>query len=136
MRWAAEQTIPVDLGTNKSFVKFVLSPNDAAAGFQIHSNGTMDGCEANSVIFTIDAGTWLIVGVNSDYEVRATLTNGDTPDGSAVGIWLSCAITRSWSFLVTGFGEKSCTLTIELRLASLGTVLDSCVVGLTASVDI
>ena len=136
MRWAAEQMLPVDLGANKSFFKFAISPNDAAVGFQVRSDGTMKGCEAGSVIFTLDEGTWLIVGVNSDYEVQASLASGDTPNGSAVDTWLSCTATRSWTFLITGVDSKTCTLNIALRLVSSGVVLSSCVVGLSATVDL
>lgn len=60
------------------------------------------------------------------YEVRVTVTTGDTPDGApgAINVWqpLSTSYTYGWANQLT---EKSCTLLVEIRTAVGHTTVDS-----------
>lgn len=104
----------------------------AQAGYVIDSDGQAYR-NRGSVLTSIE--TWLDSGVNSDYEVRATLASGDTPTGT-LNTWQACTSDRSWLVSATGGGGVSttCTLTIELRdAASPNTVRDSASISLTAT---
>ena len=100
------------------------SSQDAEAGVSVKSDGT---CTS----FTEGGGTqsetpnWLSTGVGSDYEVRATVTAGSTPNGASVNTWLSLGTTRYWNVFESrfGIGTTNTTLTIEIRLASNQNVL-------------
>lgn len=76
-------------------------------------------------------GTWLLLGANSDYEARVTVTSGALDSGSGAGSWLGLGTTRSWTCSVTN-GLHQCTFTIEVRLASGGTVVGSATISLDA----
>lgn len=64
----------------------------------------------------------------SNYEVRATLVNGDTPDGT-FDTWLSMASFYTWGW-ADELDPKSCEILIELRRASDGVVIDSATISL------
>lgn len=77
-------------------------------------------------------GEWLTSGAVGDVEVRATKTSGTSPTGASLGVWLSCSTTRTWTLTAPSTGYVTCTLTVELRAASSGTVLDTATITLTA----
>lgn len=79
--------------------------------------------------------TWLISGVASDCEVRATVSSGSTPTGSATGSWLALSADRSWSLTKSTSGLDSSTLLIEVRNKNSLVVLDSATVKLIVSVS-
>lgn len=80
--------------------------------------------------------TWMNTGVVGDYQVRATFVSGTVPVGT-LGSWLSLGTTRTWSLTQSGEGEKTCVLTIEIRLLSTGVILDTATVTLRAtSIDV
>lgn len=121
-----------------------VSINDATVSHTVNNSGTAqagyvidsDGQVYRNVGGTLTAiDTWLDSGLNSDFEVRATLASGDTPTGT-LNTWQACSSDRSWSVSATGGGGavKSCVLTIELRdAASPNTVRDSASITLTAT---
>lgn len=80
------------------------------------------------------AWTWLLSGLNSDYQVRAILNAGDTPSGDSLNAWLSLASTRDWTLTQTGIGLKQCTLVIQIRRVSDLVVIDSATVDIDATV--
>jgi len=136
MAWASQQTYPVELGASPKILNsFVIDPADAAAGFRIHSNGTMQGSE-DFLNWAIDLGTWLISGVNSAYQVRATLLSGDEPTGDNFDEWLALSSTRTWTHTSTGMAlDKSCSMLIEVRFVASGAILDTCTVNLSTHVE-
>ena len=114
-----------------------LDPDDAFAGYELQDDGDIfrnlgiGGGASNT-----DIGDWITPKINmAAYECRATLNSGTSPAGSAVGSWLALSSGRSWNLTRTSLGTVTCNLTIEIRRASDGTVLDSCTVILTATVD-
>jgi hypothetical protein len=76
-------------------------------------------------------GTWLLIGVNTDYECRVTILSGGLDLGSGSGSWLSLGSNRNWSCQVTG-GIHSCQFTIEIRRASDSVVIASATILLEA----
>lgn len=82
--------------------------------------------------------TWLqgSGGVVANYEVRATLVSGTLTSGTT-GSWLGCATTRTWTKTNGASNNSTVTaaLTIEIRRASDGIVLDSATVTLSAESD-
>lgn len=60
------------------------------------------------------------------YEVRATVSSGDTPPG-AIGSWEDPTQVWGWAGETT---EQSCNLFIEIRRASSGIVVDSATIYL------
>lgn len=117
--------------TDQNISHTALNSGTATAGYRIDSDGG-----AYSIVGAVGGllETWLLGGLNSDYEVRATLVSGDTPTGT-LNTWQVCSTDRSWSVTATGGGgiQSSCVLTIELRdAASPNTVRDSASITLTA----
>jgi len=78
--------------------------------------------------------TWMTNGVNTNFQVRATLVSGPNPGN--VGTWLALSATRTWATVdtVQGDGTSAVTqLTIEIRNASTLAVLTTATITLTAS---
>lgn len=108
-------------------------PSNASASYSLNSSGAGAGIGSSSAA---DAGTnanwtWLLSGLNSSYQVRATLISGTLSSGTT-GSWLTLNTTRTWSVTTGTF--KSATLTIEVRRISDGVICDTATVTLTASV--
>ena len=56
--------------------------------------------------------TWLTAGAASDYDVMLTFNSGTSPTGAALGTWLNCGTTRSWTVTrgaVVGVNTANCT---------------------------
>lgn len=115
--------------TDKSAIKLVADPGTATATYSVHLDGTVK----NHVPTSLEI--WLLQGVNSDYEVRATLASGDTPSGT-LATWLLLSTTRSWSLTQSVAGTKTCNLTIEIRRVSDSVVLDTATATITATVEV
>lgn len=75
------------------------------------------------------SGTWLIRGTGADFEIRASGRTGSIPSGT-FDSWMSLSASRSWSLAASSGTELTCTFTIEIRRASDGVVVDSCVATL------
>lgn len=102
----------------------------ANAGYRLNSNGLAEGRQQTS-FYTIE--TWLYSGVAGDYESRATLVSGPAPTTGTLNTWESLSTSRQW--ITSDSAPPSTTttvLTIEIRLASTGTVLTSAAITLIA----
>lgn len=112
----------------------VISPNNAVAGYALNSNGSVQQTINNS---TSNIGTWLLGGAASGFEVRATAVSGTVTSGT-LNTWLSMSSTNSWTRVnsTDGISTAMTVLTVEIRVASTGQVLDSATITLEASVDI
>lgn len=78
--------------------------------------------------------TWLTPQSNfSQYEIRATLSAGDTPTTGTLNTWQALSTTREWT-LTTAVVEEtlSSTLLIEIRWTGNNVVQDSATYTLTA----
>jgi len=108
-----------DVGASPSFVSYSLQ-----------SDGDI---ETVSGVGTLNLVDWItpVSKAPGAYEVRATLSLGDTPTGT-LGSWVALSSTRTWSLTQTGPGVKSCELFIEIRLGLV--ILDSATITLSAEV--
>lgn len=125
--------IPVDYAaevsiTNQTSEHVVATPATATAGYRLNNSGSASKRVAGS--YSAISNEWMLRGSVSQYETRATLNSGSTPSGT-LGSWLSLSTTRDWE-LTTASGNITCSLTVEIRRASNGEVLDSATITLTA----
>lgn len=102
----------------------------AAAGFKFDNDGNIYKRTVTTSPTWTDTGyDWLLSGTNSEYEIRATLKSGDTPDEGTMDTWQVLSTDRSWSVFVDGSvspvyrGDKTSVITIEIRRASSNEVL-------------
>lgn len=115
---------------NNGTVDQQFGGGNASASWRIDSDGQIytgfNGSYGAVYIWTSDAV--------ANYEVRATVTGGSTPTGSATATWLSCSSDRDWTVTDTTFDElvKSSNLTIEVRDAATATVRATCYINLYA----
>lgn len=71
---------------------------------------------------------------SSNYEARATVTNGSLSGGDATGTWLALSSTRNWFRNSSGSGNSdTCTIFVEIRRIGTSTVLDSASIVLNTS---
>lgn len=93
------------------------------AGISIGSNGAFYTYIHNAAIET---SKWITPQTNmSDYEVRATLSSGDTPTGT-FDTWQALTASRTWTLTSTVVDETlSATVLIEIRWTGNNVVQDS-----------
>lgn len=109
---------------------FNTSCNDSGTGvttaqYSLNSSGAGSGTN-------IAGWTWLLSGLNSDYEVFATLNSGDSPTGP-IGSWVALSTTRTWALTAVISPEiKSCSLGLEIRPAGGGANLDTATITISA----
>jgi hypothetical protein len=126
----AVSEIPVDL-VGDSLSDFELYPGTSQVGYQLSNSGVEQSYEgAGSPFSTIN--TWLIGGVNSDYECQLTYT-GDTVTGPTG--WNSLSTTRSWYLTRTTNGASSASCTIQIRDAVTLAVLAADSVSMSADME-
>lgn len=76
----------------------------------------------------VQQSTWIIPQTGmSAYDVRANLLSGSLPDGAAVGDWLNLGASYTWGW-VAEIDFFECQLTVEIRLSSTESVIDSAVI--------
>lgn len=98
--------------------------------YQVRAAGTV---YKNGPPVTTLLETWLLGGLNSDYEVRMSYVSGTAFAGSALNTWLLANADRQWTMTRSGTeGENNGTGLIECRRVSDGVVLDSATVTLRA----
>lgn len=113
----------------------VANPNTATSSYSIANDGDIDAVNGTNTI--VDRGDWITPKINmANYEVRASIVSGSVTSGTT-GSWLSLASTRTWTVERSGIGAgtTTCVLTIEIRRASDGTVMDSATVTMQATVN-
>lgn len=105
-----------------------LSPADASATYALTSTGLETATNQTD-------STWLLSGVASDYDCRATVVSGTLTSGTT-GTWMNLGTTRSWNVARTSniAGLNEAVLTIEIGLAGAGAALVSVNVAITAEV--
>ena len=112
-------------------VDVTVAPTNASAGYSLTSAGVINEITVSGG--TVSLGNWITptVFAGAAYEVRATEVSGTVSTGT-VGSWLALSSTRTWTRARVVAGSDSVVLTIEIRLAASGAVLDSATVTLTA----
>jgi hypothetical protein len=69
--------------------------------------------------------TWLISGVNSDYEARATHQSGSALTTGTMDTWLALSSDRTWTLDAASPTSKTSVFLIEIRDVATSTVQDS-----------
>jgi hypothetical protein len=123
---AADAVYETDFDFNSA--TYGISPTGLidASSFSTNGGGT-DG--------TTNGTNWVTPTSSASlYEVRATKVSGSAfqPTGSALGTWLSCTNSESWSLQLTGIGRLDCVLTIEIRDAATQTIRDTATITMMA----
>ena len=85
----------------------------ATVSFSFQSNGNQSSFSNGSE--TIHAGWVTPTNKTDEWEIRATLASGDTPDTGNLNVWEALSTTRSWSFSQSSVGSRTCDLTFEFR---------------------
>ena len=114
--------------TDQTAFHSVLSPGTATAGYRLSNTGVVQTKGASYA----DKETWLLSGLNSECECRATYATGDALSTGTMNSWLALSSTREWTLVATSGVEKANTTLIEIRNAATGMVLDSCTVSFEA----
>lgn len=103
----------------------------ATAVYQLLSSGTGQSSRNTGVPST---WTWLLVGVNSDYQVRATLVSGPSPTGDALGSWLSLNSSRAWQIANANPGTVvTSVITVEIRKVANSQIVDTATITIKAT---
>lgn len=116
---------------------FATAPTSGGSAAEARITYSPAGTVTGSVVTTGNSpifDDWLISGSASDYEIRATVSQGSTPSGSSVGVWLPLTGVVSWFVRQEppGTGTTSTEISVSIRVAG-GTVLSVGVIGLTAT---
>lgn len=82
--------------------------------------------------------TWLLLGINTDYDVRLTTIAGTAPAGPALATWHNLGTDRVWTLSQAGgaVGSSSYSGTIEVRDAVSLVVLGSATFSWSATVSV
>lgn len=117
--------------TNGETSDFQISPTDATASLTVSNDGTVYGTGVWSNF------NWLLSGVASDYEIRATLQSGPSGTGT-YNTWLGLGSSRSWSLTNTQNSTSVVqnVVRFEIRRASNQTLQASGDITFTATVDL
>ena len=109
----------------------VTRPSAAStAGYRLNSSGIAESL-SNLTYATLE--TWLLSGVASDYEVRATLSSGTLSSGTT-GTWQNLGTSRSWTVVDSAFDASvtEAVIVVEIRDATTLLVLDTATITLQA----
>lgn len=98
------------------------APSNAFARLELYG-GIVRGRVTSISGATNNKFTWDNFGASSDYQIRVQLSSGTGPAGSAVNSWLDCNTNPGWHLSQTSIGTTSCSLSVEIRLKSSGSVL-------------
>lgn len=105
------------------------SPANANAQININSNGTVTDTQGTNY-------KWLLNGVASAFEIRATLqsSSGASSQGGGYGSWLNLGLTQSWNFVRAGTGSCFASVLLEIRPVG-GSTLASAVINFDCEVN-
>lgn len=117
-------------GTVSISDKTSTGPNGLTAGIGFSNTG---GFIKYFYGTPVQISDWLTPATNmGDYEVRATLNSGDTPDVGTIGSWEALSITREWTLTAPAV-DLECELFIEIRWTGNNVVQDSATYTLSAT---
>lgn len=106
--------------------------NGLPAGIAFGSDGSYYRYRYGEPIFS---SYWVTPQENmGDYEIRATLSSGTTPDTGTIGSWEALSTMREWTVTEeTPDDTETSTLLIEIRWTGDNVVRDSATYTLTAN---
>jgi hypothetical protein len=118
--------------SNATILHLAHTPANASAAYRLDNAGNI--IRFNGATPT-DMGDWITPQVNmANYESRATLNSGTTPSGT-LNTWQALTSNRTWTLSRSTVGTSSCSITVEIRRAVDGVVMDSAIISLTAEKD-
>jgi hypothetical protein len=123
-----------DLYTQKNGLFGVTS---ALASYDLYSDGTAVAVGDSTTNFNWGSPT--TAGAGNSYWVRATLSSGSTPSGSALNTWHQLSIARGWSVFrsSSSVGTTTSVLTMQIATDSGGSnIIDTATITLVANIDI
>ena len=113
----------------------VTDPDNAEARYRLNSSGAEQTYTSTALAYTT-VGTWLVSGTNSQFEVRATAVSGTVTSGT-MNTWEALSTSREWTAAKTfSVGVKQAVITIEIRKASTGVIVDTATVDLGAEIEL
>lgn len=107
----------------------------ARAQYRIQANGLVRSNNIAGTPTTLE--TWLVSGVNSDFEVRATYVSGDVPAGP-LNTWEDLTTDCVWTNDVTSTTPivSTAVITVEIRRKSDNVVLTTATITLIAELAV
>jgi hypothetical protein len=108
-----------------------IAPSTASATINFTSGGLVQS-RANSNPYAL-LFTWLLSGAASAYQIRATVSSGTSPAGSALNTWLNMGVDNLWVLSRSTSGTSTSVLTIEIRDVATSTIRASATFTLQAT---
>lgn len=99
----------------------------ATARYRLYSNGQAYRTSLNGTVVSI-SGEWLVAGSSSQFEAYATWSGSPIGVTGPTGSWVSLGTDREWTLTATNT-YYGATLSVQIRLASSGTVLDTATIS-------
>lgn len=96
-----------------------LSTADATLRFD-PNGAVLSLTNSNGVVQITDWYLPNTPGIGSQFWIRATLSSGTSPTGSALSTWLQLSSAISWRLTQTTNGSKTCTLAISIATDAAG----------------
>ena len=114
--------------TNQSIAEFT-GGTTATAGYRLDSDGWVYQV-TTSITSTLEQ--WVTPAARAiDYEAKVSLVSGILTSGTT-GTWLALSADQLWRVSAPGGVSRTCTFTVEIRRAGVGTVLDSATITVIA----
>ncbi len=113
------------------------NPDNPDSRWSTMLNGDIEEYESDGGSVVI--GDWLLSGVNSDYEIRATEVSqsGTATRTGTLNTWLVMSSDRTWRITKTsGSGTADWIIDMEIRPAGGGANLDTCRITLNVERDL
>lgn len=108
--------------TNQDIFHTDPLPGAASGSYQLNADGKVYQVLQGTPLLM---ETWLLSGVNTDYQARATLVSGDTPTIGTLNVWTALNVSQSWGFtLADPPPGNTCVIHVEIRRASDSVLLD------------
>ena len=115
--------------TNQNIYSASSSSSPSTAGYTLNADGLVYKIEEAT---SAQVEQWVAPAARAiDYEAKVTMISGALTSGT-VGSWLPLSTTRTWTRVAARFAYQTCTFTVEIRRAGVGTILDSATVILAA----
>lgn len=125
---------PRVLISDATLTDLTIDPSICIVSYQLTSAGVANAITTSSGTGAIENWVTPTGAAGANYETRATVNTGTLSSGTT-GAWTALSSTQTWTVTRSTVGTKNCNITVEIRLASSGTVLDSATIDLSANVD-
>lgn len=106
---------------NRVYVENIVADRYQASGsakayIRFDNNGTVYISNSYGAVGDIVAFNWLLLGTNSDYEIKATLVDSDGSVVGTFGNWLSLGSDNTWSITANAVtGPLTATISFRIR---------------------